>query len=503
MIRIIIVDDEILSRIGIKSFFDGNSDIMVEGVFAQALEAIEFLSEKQIDIVITDIEMSDMNGLEFIKIIREKKLSEGIIILSCHDNFDYAREAISLGTDSYLLKHSINDKLLISEIQKVYDKISVHAPAKKALLHKNLEVMVKEEGIYRVGVLKFSRAVFGEETPLGMHVEETLLINLLEEIVGQYHMGTLFAPYKKDMFIIFRFDRNTKKSERESRILEYAGELKKNLEQYVNKFLVLGISEEFADPREIPSCYQNAETAAALSFYDETNFLYQYSRNSAHEVPYLHFSNENFLDEEGIDHFREELESFLRSCRKNSVRVGDLNEILIHKVNTLVYKVLNQYRFQEELINKWTSVYRFIPAVMNAENATVLKANLEEVMTRFQEELLFQLRGDEFSEVFQFIDSNLSLKLSLTELAALNCMSIPSFCKKFKERTGMTLVQYINQQKIERVKQLLVDHKYTLGQIAEIVGFSNENYMIRVFKKVTGQTVKDYRSDYEDINLNL
>ena len=71
MIRTIVVDDEILSRIGIQSFIDGKEEISVSGVFGEALEAIDFLRENPVDIVITDIEMSEMNGLDFIKVIRE------------------------------------------------------------------------------------------------------------------------------------------------------------------------------------------------------------------------------------------------------------------------------------------------------------------------------------------------------------------------------------------------------------------------------------------------
>ena len=63
MIRIIIVDDEILSRVGIQSFFDEEADVEVVGTFGMASEAIEFLRKNKVDIVITDIEMADINGL--------------------------------------------------------------------------------------------------------------------------------------------------------------------------------------------------------------------------------------------------------------------------------------------------------------------------------------------------------------------------------------------------------------------------------------------------------
>lgn len=120
-------------------------------------------------------------------------------------------------------------------------------------------------------------------------------------------------------------------------------------------------------------------------------------------------------------------------------------------------------------------------------------SKIMKVMVDFQSDLLTQLKNDEFSNVFQFVDSHLAGKISLTEMAELNCMSTASFCKKFKERTGMTLIQYINLKKVEQVRLYLKNEDYTLGQIAEMAGFCNENYMIRVFKKITGQTITDFR----------
>lgn len=122
MIRTIIVDDEILSRIGLQSFIDGKEGIKVVGVFGSAEEAIEFLRESYVDVVLTDIEMLDINGLEFIQYLKENRLTGGAIIVSCHEDFAYAQRAISLGVDGYILKHSVTEQMLIEEIKKLMKK---------------------------------------------------------------------------------------------------------------------------------------------------------------------------------------------------------------------------------------------------------------------------------------------------------------------------------------------------------------------------------------------
>lgn len=97
MIRVLIVDDEILARVGIQSLLENSQEIQVVGSFNLASEALEFLKTTIVDIIITDIEMPYMDGLEFIRRIREQNLVQGVIILSCYDKFEYAKQAISLG----------------------------------------------------------------------------------------------------------------------------------------------------------------------------------------------------------------------------------------------------------------------------------------------------------------------------------------------------------------------------------------------------------------------
>ena len=79
------------------------------------------------------------------------------------------------------------------------------------------------------------------------------------------------------------------------------------------------------------------------------------------------------------------------------------------------------------------------------------------------------------------------------ELAQLSCMSVPSFCKKFKEQTKMTVTQYINEKRVAYASTLLKQSNYSLEEVAELTGFSNTNYLLRVFKKSTGKTIGQFR----------
>ncbi|MDE7185997.1 MAG: response regulator, partial [Lachnospiraceae bacterium] len=124
MTEIVIVDDEMLSRIGIQTLLDGAKDIHVRETFDDAQDALDYLKENPVDILLTDLEMTGMQGMDLIREVKSRYKNMGILILSCHNDFHYAREALEIGADGYLLKHELNTERLCCEIRKIYEKKS-------------------------------------------------------------------------------------------------------------------------------------------------------------------------------------------------------------------------------------------------------------------------------------------------------------------------------------------------------------------------------------------
>ena len=130
--------------------------------------------------------------------------------------------------------------------------------------------------------------------------------------------------------------------------------------------------------------------------------------------------------------------------------------------------------------------------INEAEDAGQLTDGLLDIIKEFRIALLTQLKTDEFQKVLHYINNNTERKMSLQELADMSYMSTSAFCKRFRQETGKTMVQYINEHKVESVKNLLRENR-TLEEIADKTGFLNVNYMIRVFKKIEGKTITEYR----------
>lgn len=492
MIRTIIVDDEVLAGVGIQSLIDGQEDICVSGVFSLPEEAIEFLKENVVDIVITDIEMADMNGLELIQVVRGENLASGIIILSCHDDFSYAQEAISKGTDSYLLKHNVSREMLVQEIKKVYQKTRGFGMPKPRQESSGRErKLLPEREIYVVGILRFDTSEYLMDDQ-GQTVDRRMLMHLLEKIVSHYDMGTLFAPYNREMFIVFQFSRSMSKQERQELLYDNLSVINKNIRQYINGKIINGISTESEDLKEMREKYDEAVSAADLCFYDSSKTIFAW-RSVEKKPVFKEFSRKELLEGQGLEILKTELKDYVRQAYFSQMEVWSLKSQLVQAVSRMIYSVLQEHRFSEELQLKWSSDHIRLSAAAQAKNAELLQEQLLETVARFRQECLEELNQDEFAELLTYIDENLSDKLSLRELAERSCMSVPSFSRKFKERMGKTLIQYLNECRIEKAKLLLENKNLSLEQVAEEAGFSNANYLIRVFKKVTGQTIGEYR----------
>ncbi len=486
MIQTIIVDDELLAGVGVQSLIDGKEDVKVCGVFSDPKEAIPFLRKHTIDIVITDIEMADMSGLEFIQIIREQCLADGVVILSCHDDFSYAQEAISKGTDSYMLKHCISQSKLLEEIKKVYRKTHKSRLVNAGLNEpdRNQKAGAKKES-YVVSVIRIP-------SDSAMNVDSSMLVNLLEGVVKRYDMGTVFAPYNREIFIIFQFKRSSAPQEVRQATRENLDILRSNIQQYLSCGILFGVSEAFFDLKLTHQQYDQAVASLEMSFYQPEKQEFFYHKNvTAPAFPV--FSREGFLETDGMERFEEELADYLQCAFLHRLSAASLKVRLSHSVGRTVEEILRRHRFSDDLVHRWNRETELVDILNRAGNMCQLRELLTERMRQFYTQCRAELNEDALSEILAYIENHLACKLSLVELAELSCMSVPSFGRKFKERTGMTLVQYLNVRRIERAKLLLRDSSCTLEQIAEKTGFSNANYLIRVFKKVTGQTISEYR----------
>ena len=126
-IKLCLVDDHQIVIDGIRGYLKNEKDIQLIGVATNANEAMEILKRKTVDIIITDISMSDISGIQLSRMIRLEYPEIKIIALSMHSDLATVSEAIQAGVSGYLLKNMAKEEL-ITAIHKIYNKEVYYSP---------------------------------------------------------------------------------------------------------------------------------------------------------------------------------------------------------------------------------------------------------------------------------------------------------------------------------------------------------------------------------------
>ncbi|NVJ86551.1 MAG: response regulator transcription factor [Algoriphagus sp.] len=120
MIRIAIADDHTLFAKGIEGLLEEEKDFKILGLFKNGLELIDFLKENQADIVLTDLNMPEMDGFEVLEKIKASKIPSKVIVLSMYDEEKIFKECVEKGADGFILKDADPDELVFS-IREVHE----------------------------------------------------------------------------------------------------------------------------------------------------------------------------------------------------------------------------------------------------------------------------------------------------------------------------------------------------------------------------------------------
>ncbi|MEP0987614.1 response regulator transcription factor [Ekhidna sp.] len=120
MRTLLLVDDHQIIRDGIRFYFEGDIEFEIKDEAENGLVALDLLRENEYDIILTDINMPKMDGIEFIKSLRESYPDQKVLVLSMHNEAGYINKMIALGANGYVLKKS-NKAELVEAIKKVLD----------------------------------------------------------------------------------------------------------------------------------------------------------------------------------------------------------------------------------------------------------------------------------------------------------------------------------------------------------------------------------------------
>ncbi len=515
MIRVVVVEDEMLVRIGMKmciSEYDPQLTVVED--FSSGEEALGYFRHNRADVLVTDIRLGGMSGLALIGQLKEDGGHEGMvtIILSCYEDFSYAKEAIALGVSSYVLKHEIGEEELPRLILEQYQQ--KRARGVPGILdymedgQKEGAAGFGEAFLLAAFVLRRSGAV---RNTTGEEISLEILQEILQKHLKDEGLGECFAYHGQQVCAIFRFEEKGQLSGSRERILRFFREAASSVENYFNRNLYLAVSKPYFDLKETREAYQEVLEWAQQSFYyEKPHCLWvedalarQAAGNEAvpegeaeggrprEELPEWKLSREELFREAWYQNMCHETGLFFRRCQARAWPVKEVRFQVIRHLNELELSLEQNYgglTFGELFGEEPYLDFRQVEEFDSAEQ-------LQKELFRIYKALVTNLenRNDSFSAIEQYIRENYDRQITLADMAERFHMNAVYFCQYFKKKKGITYLQFLNQIRMEEAKRLLQSGEWSVEQIAEKTGVGNANYFGRLFKKTTGMTVGEYK----------
>jgi len=531
MLKIFLVEDEFVVREGIKNNIDWNAHgYEFCGEASDGELAYPMIQKLKPDIVITDIKMPFMDGLTLSKLIKKEMPWIEIIILTGHQEFEYAKEGINIGVAQYLSK-PISSEDLVREVNALALKIDEKNKERQI---RDMYMKEMEENFLKEKKELFQYIVEGQKSVVELiEMADTLGIDLSAmwynivlikaQFVNQASeefskkllaIETKLEEYADNKRVII-FDRNLEgkallfKADTKAELLEVQAEYLNYTEELMREFEDIryfgGIGEPVNRLREIPLSFEQASHAFAHRYLTKESRIVNcddISQNVYQNPDDFDITNIDTkqIDRAKIREFlktgqREEavyfVEEFFRALGKNAMRSTMFRQYIIMDAYFCVVDFVEGLQLSKEEIEP---VDIMSATLQSEENAMAYVVKIIEKALELRESVASNRYGDVVDAVIKYIDENYAdEELSLNLLASHVNFSPNHLSMVFSQQTGQTFIKYLTDYRMNKAKELLKCTGKRSSVIAMEVGYKDSHYFSYLFKKTQGMTPTQYR----------
>lgn len=526
-----ITDDEIQIRKGLRmkvDWKDEGFEIVQEASNGQ--EALALLQTTEVDVVLTDIRMPKMDGIELAKRCNEEFPHIKVIVLSGYSEFEYVRSTMKEGVKDYLLKPVAPDELVevlrkvrkeiedekkklaesaqirwlaSTHLQEVQEQYLLHLVKEEwfelNMVHERLRQLHLEELSHERVKVRFLSVEMREydENPARLK-EMWLPFKMLCKEIVQTHTGTytFYDPSHPNMIQLIHLIESNNDS-----TTTLVKEIQKNVKSLLNVETVIGIGNMVSGIREFKTGYissllawSQSQIGSLSQVIDETEI-----KEEIFEFP-VDFERKltNAIENADFPSFKEKLNNFMGETEKQSIlsfsymanRVLFLLGSLAKKYDMETKDIQNTLWNCQQSIWELNSQRKVIKHLYQLAESIIEKVRL----TRFSNGKLI------VDSIRNYLDKHYANEISLTTLSELFHINSAHLSETFKNHIGKNFSDYLVNVRIEKAKQYLNDKELKIIDVANLVGFSSSGYFSTVFKKHVGQTPVEFRNSIDEID---
>jgi len=537
MVKVFLVEDEIVMREGIKNNIKWEQEgFEFVGEASDGELAYPLIQKTKPDILITDIKMPFMDGLELSRLVKHEMPDMKIIILSGYDEFEYAKEAISIGITDYLVK-PIAGAQLLEAVKKVGRTIQEEQQQRMFLLTFEKEQLENMQ----LARQKLFRKLASGKQPVSALLEEgrktglDLVANRYNIMLFQIFEDGKVEGYSEEQNEVIRTIEKMTEEMPEVLMVELGLEgwafiLKesdeKSLSQVEDDFFIKlqdtickyngieyfgGVGKEVERLSELNKCFEEANRAFSYRYLKSRNQIIR----SGSQIQGCSVDGELQLSMLNVDKLdRRLVDNFLKTGLKSEVMhfideyflsLGERNvqSLLFRQYVTMdmyfaTIALLEQMGYESrELVERCGDFQKMTEVFSTVEQTKEYLRNVLETGIDLREAVSRKKYSSLLKDARSYIEQNYDNEdISLNTVSASVNLSPNHFSTIFSQETGRTFIEYLTYVRMEKAKELLRSTSMKTAEIAYAVGYKDPHYFSYLFKKTQECTPREFRAGH-------
>lgn len=520
MYKLVLADDDIEILEYIEHLLDWQSfGFQVMGTAVNGTQAMQLIEAVGPDLLITDITMPGITGLELVRTAKQKNAALKCIILTCHESFQYAKEALSLGVQDYLVKYMLDqdqmeecvirlkqgldhERRVRLEVQKDKRLLQINARTQVSQLLKELieggnadNYMLKKrldesvlsglDAFHVIGFCLDNRLLMQEQIPLAdVKLLHFAIINIIDEMFAAEvagHVVTNAYSCSDDMIVVF-WSQPLKSSTDQINLIRKLELISGKLRDIIKLEVSCIISSNYSDLWAFGEIYQWILQMRHCYFYPDSAHIVWNTRQ-------VESSGQHEPMDPGY-------------LLLDTVRTGDFAAIM-EQINSVYAKYCQMHAAPEQMIRFYN---RFVHVLETELRTQGIEAELAAgradtyegyrlltkcLVVKYLDASASRKKAaqrKEIMEVTGYLRAHLQDAVTCEAMAQMVNMNVSYFSKLFKKETGESFSDYLIRIRIERATLLLIHSDLSMEQITEAIGLANMHYFHRLYKKQTGKT---------------
>lgn len=490
--KALIVEDELLARLGLRSLIDWDAlDIQLLEDAQDGKEALERIEKEHPDVMLLDLNIPEISGLELLKIVRNRNIPVKTIVVSCYDDFDTVKEAMKLGAVDYIRKFGLSKEELTVALSNL-----IHVPVQKIPQNQKSAAQVTYEVREKIKHIpeEFQSGYCLSFYMRSKYSEDAMDMKVIETIACQYYEGLgyhlMSLNYEGKLLILLR----------EETGVEAVEQLMKQITPFVTNRCYIGITPYENQDHESKFFMRIANSIENYGFYEIGKPIVELALpiRIQKEYPFDVFSYMERLGNAIQKISEEELFNTLNELFDQILQHKYLSVTLVKK---LMIEMLSRFSEKARLLGgaieeiEVFDSYKHYQKMVQITSFEEMRSWWEEFVRQFAAQFFTRQKKSE-SDIIQialeYIDGHLDQGIQLSDVAKHIGVSEPYLSSFFKKAMNENFIPYVNRVKMKKAKQLFAEGKMVY-QVSDLLGYENSTYFSKVFKKVEGVTPEQYR----------